>query len=186
MRLSQNVMTLVTFVAGGALTQGGAWVQRRWRLKDDATVRQELRAAELEDRRLARMDAACEQILDAIHHVPQLVRVGHADEGVPDEVLAHAASIVRQAYALPDEVHEQLFACAGLIWWSDVVEEDVGVSRYSIVANTCGFAADIAAAVLRRETPPPKPEWYVDWTTARAAALEREKAKHVPRKSQTT
>ncbi len=156
-RLTPNGMALLTLVAGGALTYGGAWAQRRWRREDDAAQREAERAYALEDRRLARIDAACEDILRATAEVTQMFA---NQPRRPTAILPLVATMRRQALLLPEPLRERAESCALLLWQSDEVAKRLGERGHAVRVDAATELMAVAAAVLRREPPPPEPDWY--------------------------
>lgn len=160
MRLTTNAMTLLTLTTGGLLTQGGALLQRVWGRQDEQRAEERRRLAQRDDERQARVDRACEAILEDAERIRVLASESKSDALDPS-VRPLVQRIARHSVYVPDAgARGRIYAAAGMVQWAGPIAKEVPYGAAQIAWMSAGRMFIIAGALLRREDPGPEPDWY--------------------------
>jgi hypothetical protein len=161
MRLTTNGMTLLTLTTGGLLTQGGALLQRVWGREDEQRAETRRRVTQRDDDRQARIDRACEAILEDAERIRVLVNENPLDDIDHVSVLPIVQRVLRHAVHVPERaVRERLHQAAGMIYYAGPMAERLPYQAGIIAWRAAGEIFDVVGALLRREDPDPEPEWF--------------------------
>ena len=167
MRLTDNMMAILTLLAGGALTQGGALLQRHWSKQDEQRAEERRRDRDAEAARAARADAMCHAILEEVERIHVVLQTQEPTEAIPDGVHPSIERINRQVVLVRDpELRQRLDRVIGLIYWANQVAYEVPYEPVIIAWWAANYVNDVAGALLREEDPPSEPDWLRQWIDA--------------------